>query len=40
MFLAHFSNTPLPEVLKMTSKRIAYWHGKALKMHNELNKVE
>ena len=40
MFLAHFSNTPLNEILNMDTNEIRNWYEVAVKLHNHLNKTE
>jgi hypothetical protein len=39
MFLAHFSNTPLPIILEWTSKEIDFWYNEAMKLYKEMNDV-
>jgi len=37
MFLAHFANTSIFDVLETDGNKIHYWYVEALKLHEKLN---
>lgn len=37
MFLAHFSNTPIPVLLEMEGDDLKVWYNAAIKVHKQLN---
>ena len=38
MFLAHFSNTPIPSLMEMDARELNFWHVEAVSLHNKLNR--
>lgn len=40
MFLAHFSNTPLTDLMEMELEELNWWYVEAQKLHNKINKTE
>jgi hypothetical protein len=40
MFLAHFSNTPLTDLLEWELPELSYWYIEAEKLHSKINKNE
>lgn len=37
MFLAHFSNTSLVELMEMDGEEMIEWHRHAMNLHNKMN---
>lgn len=40
MFLAHFSGTPLTELMDWDLEDVTWWYNEAAKLHNKLNASE
>ena len=40
MFLAHFSNTSLNEILEWNLRKIFSWSDRAINLHNKINTVK